>query len=88
LYWSLLPKLGNSNLSEQILALQQVLPLFKEYKIIVLGDGVPPSPVLREFCSVDAGILAQGNGYIFLFEAKKKYCLETEKLMWRRLDQL
>jgi hypothetical protein len=63
LYWSLLPKLGNSNLEEQTLALQQVLPLFKKYKIIVLGD--------REFCSVDAGILAQGNGYIFLFEAKK-----------------
>jgi len=47
LYWCLLPKLGNSNLSEQTLALQQVLPLLKEYKIIVLGD--------REFCSVDLG---------------------------------
>ena len=49
--------------------------------------GVPPGKLL-EFCSVDAGILAQGNGYIFLFEAQKKYCIETEKLMWRRLDQL
>jgi hypothetical protein len=35
LYWCLLPKLGNSNLSEQTLALQQVLPLLKEYKVIV-----------------------------------------------------
>jgi hypothetical protein len=43
----LLPKLGNSNLSEQTIALQQVLPLFKEYKVIVLG--------YREFCSVDLG---------------------------------
>src|SRR4028118_584279 len=42
LYWCLLPKLGNSNLSEQTLALQQVLPLLKKYKVIVLGD--------REFC--------------------------------------
>ncbi|MEG4292318.1 hypothetical protein Q5692_25295 [Microcoleus sp. C2C3] len=72
LYWSLLPKLGNSNLSEQILALQQVLPLFKEYKIIVLGE--------REFCSVDAGILAQGSGYIFLFEAQKKLLSRNRKV--------
>jgi len=32
LYWCLLPKLGNSNLEEQTLALQQVLPLLKKYK--------------------------------------------------------
>jgi hypothetical protein len=44
LYWCLLPKLGNSNLLELTLALQQVLPLLKEYKVLVLGD--------REFCSV------------------------------------
>ena len=31
-------KIGNSNLQEQTLALKQVLPLFKEYKVIVLGD--------------------------------------------------
>jgi len=47
LYWCLLPKLGNSNLSEQILPLKQVLPLLKEYKFIVLRD--------REFCSVGLG---------------------------------
>jgi hypothetical protein len=60
----LLPKLGSSNLQEQTLALEQVLPLFKEYKLIVLGD--------REFCSVDARILAQINGCIFLFKAEKE----------------
>ena len=64
LYWCLLPKLGSSNLQEQTLALEQVLPLFKEYKLIVLGD--------REFCSVDARILAQNNGCIFLFKAEKE----------------
>jgi len=72
LYWSLLPKLGNSNLEEQTFALQEVLPFFKKYKIIVLGD--------REFCSVDAGILAQGKGYIFLFEAKKELLSRNRKL--------
>ena len=72
LYWSLLPKLGNSNLEEQTFALQKVLPLFKKYKIIVWGE--------REFCSVDAGILAQGKGYIFLFEAKKELLYRNRKL--------
>jgi hypothetical protein len=84
----LLPKLGSSNLQEQTLALEQVLPLFKKYKVIVLGDGVPPSPVLREFCSVDARILPQDNGCIFLFKAEKNHCLETENLIGQRLDQL
>jgi hypothetical protein len=60
----LLPKLGSSNLLELTLALEQVLPLFKEYKLIVLGD--------REFCSVDARILAQINGCIFLLKAEKE----------------
>jgi hypothetical protein len=67
----LLPKLGSSNLQEQTLALEQFLPLFKEYKIIVLGDGVPPRQ-LREFCSLDARILPQDNGCIFLFKAQKE----------------
>jgi len=68
----LLPKLGSSNLLELTLAIQQVLPLFKEYKLIVLGS--------REFCSVDAGILSQGNGCIFLFKAKKESLPGNRKL--------
>ena len=42
LYWSLLPKLGSSNFDEQTTNIEQVLPLFSQYKVIVLGD--------REFC--------------------------------------
>ena len=72
LYWCLLPKLGSSNLLELTLALEQVLPLFKEYKLIVLGD--------REFCSVDARILAESNGYIFLFKAEKESLSGNRKL--------
>jgi hypothetical protein len=72
LYWSLLPKLGNSNFSEQTTALQQVLPLFTEYKVIVLGD--------REFCSVDARILAQGKRCVFLLEVKKESLYRNRKL--------
>jgi len=82
-----LPKLGNSNLSEQTLALQQVLPLLKEYKVIVLGDGVPPCK-LREFCSVDLGNWSGTMGVSFCLRLKKNHCVETENLIWQRLDQL
>jgi hypothetical protein len=80
LYWSLLPKLGNSNLEEQTLVLEQVLPLFKEYKVIVLGD--------REFCSVDLGDWLRTMGVSFCLRLKKNHCLETENLIWQRLDRL
>jgi hypothetical protein len=80
LYWCLLPKLGNSNLQQQTLALQQVLPLLKEYKVIVLGE--------REFCSVDLGSWLKTMGVSFCLRLKKNYCLETENLIWERLDQL
>ena len=80
LYWSLLPKLGNSNLEEQTLVLEQVLPLFKEYKVIVLGE--------REFCSVDLGDWPRTMGVSFCLRLKKNHCLETENLIWQRLDRL
>ncbi len=76
----MLPKLGNSNLFEQTLALQQVLPLLKEYKVIVLGD--------REFCSVDLGNWLKAMGVSFCLRLKKNHCLATENSIWQRLDQL
>jgi hypothetical protein len=80
LYWSLLPKLGNSNLSEQTKNIQQVLPLLSEYKVIVLGD--------REFCSVDFGNWLKEKGVYFCLKLKKNHCIETEYLIWQRLDEL
>jgi len=38
LYWEALEKLGNSDWGTQIRAFSQVLPLFKTYKVVVLGD--------------------------------------------------
>ena len=87
LYWCLLPKLGNSNLLEQTLALQQALPLLKGYKVIVLGDGVPPRK-LREFSSVDLRSSLKTRGGSFCLRLKKNHCLEIENLIWERLDQL
>jgi len=83
-----LPKLGNSNLSEQTLALQQVLPLLKEYKVIVLGDSLRDSFASREFCSVDLANWSGTMGVSFCLRLKKNHCVETENLIWQRLDQL
>jgi hypothetical protein len=80
LYWSLLPKLGNSSFESQTINLQQVLPLFSEYKVIVLGD--------REFCSVDLGNWLREKGVSFCLRLKKNHCIETEHLVWQRLDEL
>ncbi|MEG4345106.1 hypothetical protein QUB70_17790 [Microcoleus sp. A003_D6] len=80
LYWSLLPKLGNSSFEEQTTNLEQVLPLFSEYKVIVLGD--------REFCSVDLGNWLKSKGVSFCLRLKKNLCIETEHLIWQRLDEL
>ena len=73
LYWSLLPKLGNSNLEEQTANLQQILPLFSSDKVIVLGD--------REFCSVDLGNWLKEKGVSFCLRLKKNLCIETEHLV-------
>jgi len=80
LYWSLLPKLGSSNFDEQTTNLRQVLPLFSQYKVIVLGD--------REFCSIDLGNWLKEKGVSFCLRLKRNHCIETEHLVWRRLDEL
>jgi hypothetical protein len=80
LYWSLLPKLGNSNFESQTTNLEQILPLFSEYKLIVLGD--------REFCSVDLGNWLKSKGVSFCLRLKKNHCIEMEHLIWQRLDEL
>jgi len=80
LYWSLLPKLGNSNFEVQSTNLEQVLSLFSEYKVIVLGD--------REFCSVDLGNWLKEKGVSFCLRLKKNHCIEIEHSVWKRLDEI
>jgi hypothetical protein len=80
LYWSLLPKLGSSNFDEQTANLQPVLPLFFQYKVIVLGD--------REFCSIDLGNWLKEKGVSFCLRLKRNHCIEIEHLVWQRLDEL
>jgi len=38
IYWELLPNQGNSNFEKQTATVNRVLPLFKEHKVVVLGD--------------------------------------------------
>ncbi len=80
LYWSLLPKLGSSKFDEQTANLQPVLPLFFQYKVIVLGD--------REFCSIDLGNWLKEKGVSFCLRLKRNHCIEIEHLVWQRLDEL
>jgi hypothetical protein len=78
LSWSLLPKRGSSNVDEQSAALSAILPLFKNYKIIVLED--------REFCSVDLPYWLKEQNVYFCLRLKRNYCIETENIIWIRLD--
>ena len=36
IYWELLPKQGNSNFENQTAAIAQILPLFKNYQVVIL----------------------------------------------------
>ncbi len=74
-YFSLLPKLGNSNLDEQTKILSQVLPLFRTYKICVLGD--------REFCSVKLANSLRERDVYFCLRLKKNHFVEIKEDIWR-----
>jgi hypothetical protein len=79
-YFTLLPKLGNSNIDEQKKILSQVLPIFQDYKICVLGD--------REFCSIKLASWLRERNIYFCLRLKKTHFVETEKDIWLELKQL
>lgn len=79
-YFTLLPKLGSSNITEQKDIIQKVIPLFKNYKICVLGD--------REFCSVKLAKYLQDLGVYFCLRLKKNEFIEYQKDVWLELNDL
>jgi hypothetical protein len=80
-YFSLLPKKGNSNLSQQKQVLLPALKLLKDYKIIVLGD--------REFCGVElAKWLSQEQKVYLSLRLKKNEYVELEADIWFQLSDL
>ena len=79
-YFELLPKLGASNFIEQKRVFTQVLPVFKNFKIIGLGD--------REFCSVQLANWLRGKEVEFCLRLKKNEFIEMENGSWHCLDKL
>ncbi|AOX02909.1 transposase [Moorena producens PAL-8-15-08-1] len=79
-YFTLLPKLGSSNLTEQQIILSKVIPLFKNYQICLLGD--------REFCSVKLAKYLQDLGVYFCLRLKKNEFIEYKKTNWLQLNDL
>ncbi len=80
IYFELLPKLGSSNLAEQQAAIGQVLPLFKTYKTVVLGD--------REFCSVKLANWLKQQQVFFCLRLKKNEFIQGETEIWYQLKDL
>jgi hypothetical protein len=48
-YWEVLEQVGNSDLNTQKRLLKAVLPLFKNYPVLVLGDREFHSPKLAQW---------------------------------------
>ncbi len=80
IYFTLLEKLGSSNLGEQQKLLSSVMPIFENYKVCVLGD--------REFCSVKLGEYLQGLGVYFCLRLKKNEFIEVEQDIFQELNSL
>ncbi len=81
IYFELLSKKGNSNLTQQKQVLEPVLNLLKNSKIVVLGD--------REFCSVDlAKWLSQEQKVYLSLRLKKNEYVELEEKIWFQLKDL
>jgi len=66
IYWELLPKQGNSNFESQTAAITKIIRLFKDYKVVLLGD--------REFCSVKLGSWVAEQRAYFCLRLKKRIC--------------
>lgn len=80
IYFTLLPKLGSSNLTEQQKLLSQVIPIFNNYKVCILGD--------REFCSVKLAKYLQNLNVYFCLRLKKNEFIEVEKDIFVELKSL
>lgn len=80
-YFTLLPKKGNSNLAQQQQVLSPSLKLLKDYKLIVLGD--------REFCGVELAKWLSEEQQVYLsLRLKKNEYVELEEQIWFQLRDL
>ncbi|MCC5609893.1 IS4 family transposase [Nostoc sp. CHAB 5834] len=77
IYFELLSKLGSSNFDEQKVVFNKALPLFKNYKTVVLGD--------REFCSLKLANWLTEQKVYFCLRIKKDAFIEIEPEIWLQL---
>jgi hypothetical protein len=81
IYFSLVPKKGNSNLQQQKQVLEPAIKLLKEYKITVLGD--------REFCGIELAQWLSEEQQVYLsLRLKKNEYVELEDQIWFQLSDL
>jgi len=80
IYFEFLPRLGNSNLSQQKAIFDKVIPIFSKYKTCILGD--------REFCSVKLATYLGEQKVDFCLRLKKSTFVEKEKDICVELSEL
>lgn len=80
IYWLSLPKQGCSNLREQQALIRPVIRLFKEYRILLLGD--------REFHSVKLANWLQSKGLEFVLRQKQTTYVRQPNSSYQRLKNL
>ena len=80
IYWELLPKQANSNFENQITVISKIIPIFADYKIVVLGD--------REFCSVKLGNWLLEQKVYFCLRLKQNEFVLLEDEFWLQLNKL
>jgi hypothetical protein len=80
IYFKLLDKLGSSNFDEQEAVFKKALPIFKNYKTVVLGD--------REFCSIKLANWLTEQKVYFCLRIKKDAFIEIEPEIWLQLRDL
>jgi hypothetical protein len=77
IYFKLLDKLGSSNFDEQEAVFKKALPIFNNYKTVVLGD--------REFCSIKLANWLTEQKVYFCLRIKKDAFIEIEPEVWLQL---
>lgn len=80
LYFQLLPKLGSSDFESQKAVMTKVLPLLRDYKVVVLGD--------REFCSVKLGAWLREQLVYFCLRLKHNEFVQLEAEIWLQLSKI
>ncbi|NEQ11003.1 MAG: IS4 family transposase, partial [Moorea sp. SIO4E2] len=73
-YFELIPKFGSSNFSEQKQLISNIIGLFDNYQLVILGD--------REFCSVKLAKWLDTQGFQFCLRLKQSEQIQLNNQRW------